>query len=206
MILKVNPNRMELLKLKKRLALAKRGHKLLKDKQEELMKRFFSIVKAARERRRRIEEELNKVYRTALLGWMKMPKHIRDSEPYLFEGSPVLNCKEITEMNIKIPEFKIDTASRKMPFPKIQVSGEFYKAVSMMRGLFPRLVEMAQEEKKLFRMAEELERTRRRVNALEYILIPNLNDTIRFISDKLSEDERGEITRLMKIKEMLAAG
>jgi len=202
MILRVNPNRMELLKLRRRLQLARRGHKLLKDKQEELMRRFMALVGDARKQREQLEEELLKALRSFLSA--RLEGYQPEMEQVLKYTQKEIRVRSRIEpiMNLRVPYFEAEVHGD-FGYGFLESTGDLDRSLKMLSALMPRMAHMAQLEKHVSMLADELERTRRRVNALEHILIPSLQETIKHISTKLSELERGNITRLMKVKEIV---
>jgi V/A-type H+-transporting ATPase subunit D len=202
MILRVNPNRMELLKLRRRLQLARRGHKLLKDKQEELMRRFMTLVGDARKQREQVEEELQKAYHSFFSARLEMYQPEMEEALKFTQRHVELRTRVEPVMNLRVPHFQVETGGD-FGYGFLDSTGDLDRCMKILTALMPRLVQMAQVEKHVSMLADELERTRRRVNALEHILIPSLEETIRHISDKLSELERGNITRLMKVKDIV---
>lgn len=207
MRLNVNPTRMELTRLKKRHKTAVRGHKLLKDKQDELMKRFIDLVRKNNELRLSVEEKL-----TSSLKDFTMAKAVMSTE--LFEEALIMPTEkialDITQKNImsvNVPIMKFVRESREgasiYPYGFAQTSGELDEAIKKLNEILPNLLELAEVEKACQLMADEIEKTRRRVNALEYVMIPQLEETIKYITMKLDENERGNLTRLMKVKTMI---
>lgn len=202
MRVKVNPNRMELLKLRKRLQLARRGHKLLKDKQEELLRRFNSLLEEVREMRMEVEDTLGSAQRRFLSARAEMEPHALEEVLHLSAQKAQVKCKEEPIMNLRVPHFELlreDSPSSGFS----STSGDLDEAISLFSELLPKMVALAQREKSLFMVARELQKTRRRVNALEHILLPSLEETISYITEKLSEQERANLTRLMKIRDLL---
>ncbi len=202
---KVNPNRMMLLRLKRRLELAKRGHKLLKNKQEKLMQNFFSLVKETTRLRNSVEEEFLDIGRHYLEGRSATPRQPLEDALEFSAARGELGIEMRHEMSIQIPEFTFKVPETVPAYTLPESSVELDVAFEKLLASFPGLLDLAGKENALFKMAEELEKTRRRVNALEYVLIPDLEVTIRSIESKLSESERGNQTRLMKIKDMVQA-
>jgi V/A-type H+-transporting ATPase subunit D len=207
MRLSVNPTRMELSRLKRRLKTATRGHKLLKDKQDELMKRFIDLVRKNNDLRIKMEDEL-----TSSLKEFMMAKAVMSTE--LFEEALIMPTEKIeldvskkNIMSVNVPVMKFVRQSREgasiFPYGFAQTSGELDGAIKKLYDILPNLLELAEVEKSCQLMADEIEKTRRRVNALEYVMIPQLEETIKYISMKLDENERGNLTRLMKIKTMM---
>lgn len=202
---KINPNRMMLLRLKRRLELAERGHKLLKNKQEKLMQNFFSLVRETTQLRRDVEKKFLEIGSHYLAGRsMTGCQALEDALGLSVKhGELVIDVRY--EMSIQIPEFSFDIPDDDLSYKLATTSPELDVAFEKLFIAFPDLIKLAGKENALFKMAEELEKTRRRVNALEYVLIPDLDATIRNIETKLSEAERSTQTRLMKIKDMVQA-
>jgi V/A-type H+-transporting ATPase subunit D len=202
-ILDVNATRMELLRLRKRLALARRGHKLLKDKQDELMRQFLLMVHEARRTRLTLEEHLAKAYQRFLFARAVLPTETLETALLATSASVRLSVELRPVMNLRVPSFEAEIGGDVHSYGLLFTSGELDVALEGYAAMVPEMVRLAEQEKTLEMLAQEIEVTRRRVNALEYILIPNLGDTIRHISLKLSEMERGDLVRLMKVKAML---
>ncbi|UCE05893.1 MAG: V-type ATP synthase subunit D [bacterium] len=203
MKLNVNPNRMELMRLKKRLVLVRRGHKLLKDKQEELMRQFLALVRITRELRDEVEEILQRGYQAFVSARMDTPEYLMEHALNSVKKEGALEVSQIHIMNLRVPQFKFEWKQEEVHQINRDTPGDLDLALRTFSELIPKLLELAQKEKSIQLLSYELERTRRRVNALEYILMPNLTETIRFIEDKLTEMERSNITRLMKVKEIV---
>ncbi len=202
MILKINPNRMELLKLRRRLVLARRGHKLLKDKQEELMRQFMALVNEAKQTRLDVEEKLESAYRAFFAARIESPRpHVEEAIAFS-EKRIALESRIAPIMNLRVPYFDCEIEGD-FAHGYLDVTGDFDIALRTFSDIFPMMIRMAQLEKHVAMLAAELERTRRRVNALEHILIPSLEDTIKYISNKLNELERGNLTRLIKVKDIV---
>ncbi len=203
MKIKVNPNRMMLLRLKRRLELARRGHKLLKNKQEKLMQNFFELVRETTELRKEVEESFLDIGAKYLLARGSMDAQTLDDVLTLTTKRGELGIDYKHEMNIKLPVFTFTVPETDVAYSLTGTSPQIDEMVVGLVESFPRLVKLAERENALFHLSEELEKTRRRVNALEYVLIPELESVIRSIEDKLSENERSTQTRLMKIKDMV---
>jgi V/A-type H+-transporting ATPase subunit D len=196
---------MELLRLKKRILLAQRGHRLLKDKQDELIKQFMPLVKETVNLRKEIEEQLKKAFQSFAVARMLMPLEFIE-EALMWPGEKMtfeVAYKHI--IGVKVPEYRIKKEGDIYNYGLVTTSSELDVALKAYSDLLPSLVRLASLEKTLELLAVEIERTRRRVNALEYIFIPNLEETIKYITMKLSEIERADLTRLMRIKEMVRA-
>jgi V/A-type H+-transporting ATPase subunit D len=203
MILDVNPTRMELLRLKKRRVLAKRGHKLLKDKQDELMKQLLELVDTVKELRKKVDRELRIATGRYLFAKAGMETQFLESA-MLIPGIKIeLDIKEKSTMGVRTPLFTVQREGNVQNYGYAHTTGELDSSLLALERVVEEIVHLAEQEKKLQLMAEEIEKTRRRVNALEYILIPNLEETIKYITMKLSEMERSNLIRLMKIKDMV---
>jgi len=195
---------MQLLRLRRRLVLAKRGHKLLKDKQEELMRRFLGLVNLARDLRQRVEEELSRAHGAFVSARFEMDGSAMASA--LAFPRRTVGVRAVSEqvMNLKIPKFEVELPEAADPgYGYLETTADLDRALSLYAAALPSLVRLAEMEKAARLIAAELEKTRRRVNALEHILIPSLEETIRFIADRLSELERASATQLMKVKEIV---
>jgi len=204
MRLAVNPTRMELQRLKKRLVLAHRGHKLLKDKQDELMRQFMSLVKAIKGLRQKVEEGLEGAFRSFTLFRARLAPQEAEEALALPSKRVNLQVEEKPVMNLRVPVFTTRVEGRMRCYGFYNTNSDLDRSLRELEKVLEKMLQLAQAEKTLGLLAQEIERTRRRVNALEYILIPSLQETIKYIDMKLSEMERGNLTRLMKIKEMLA--
>jgi V/A-type H+-transporting ATPase subunit D len=205
----VNPTRMELTRLKGKLKTAQRGHKLLKDKRDELMKQFLETVREVRSLRAEVEAELMTVHNSFTVASALMSSEAME-QALLYPKQSVeltMTTKNIMSVNVPVYNFQTKTKSDSdiYPYGFAATSGELDTAVDALGGVFQKLLKLAQEEKAAQLMAEEIEKTRRRVNALEYVVIPNTQDAIRYITMKLDENDRSTTTRLMKVKDMLLA-
>ncbi len=204
MAIKVNPNRMELLKLKRRMKVAVRGHKLLKYKLDELIFQFLKMVEEQKKLRIEIEKELNQAYQMMTLTRAETSLEMIE-EAFIFPRSKVdfkMSTKRI--IGVVIPQYDVDIIEDKGGYSLITTPAVMDHAVLKMKNVLERLIRLAELEKSIEMMASEIEKTRRRVNALEYVLIPQLNNLINFITMKLDEFERSNRVRLMKIKQMVA--
>lgn len=208
--LNVNPTRMELTKLKKRLGTATRGHKLLKDKQDELMRRFIDLIKHNNELRKSVEEELQNAYKDFLMSSALMSSEfLEEAIAYPKESISVeVETKNLMSVNVPIMKFvrKLeDDPGSIYPYGFANTSADLDGAIEKLYLILPKLLELAEVEKTCQLLADEIEKTRRTVNALEYMIIPQLQDTIKYIKMKLGENERSALTRLMKVKSMMEA-
>lgn len=198
---------MELSRLKQRLSVAVRGHKLLKDKRDEMMRRFIKLIRENKEVREEVERDLTEALGNFVLARALMSDQILE-EAIMYPTRTVELIKNKGNiMNVEVPELEYKEMSLEglstYPYGFANTSAELDGAIATLSGLLPRLLKLAEIEKTCQLMADEIEKTRRRVNALEYVMIPQLEETIRYITMKLDENERGSRTRLMKVKEMI---
>ncbi|HMM70355.1 MAG TPA: V-type ATP synthase subunit D, partial [Gudongella oleilytica] len=203
-VLNVNPTRMELTRLKARLKTATRGHKLLKDKQDELMRRFIELIKQNKKLRTQVEKELKEAFHEFLLASAVMsPELLEEAVAFPKENISVdIKKKNVMSVHVPVMSFirKLEGDEGSIyPYGFATTSSELDDAIRKLYTIMPKLLELAEVEKACQLMADEIEKTRRRVNALEYRTIPELQETIRFIRMKLDENERSTITRLMKV-------
>ena len=203
MRLAVNATRMELLRLRKRIALARRGHKLLKDKQDELMKRFMGLVTQIKELRLSVEEELEQAFKRFLVARAVGGGEVVETAVSMPTRETRVEVGRQQVMNLVVPVFELKSEGKVASYGLATTPAELDTALMAMEKALGRMVELASKEKALELIGDEIARTRRRVNALEYVLIPNLEETIRYVSMKLSEMERGNLTRLMRVKEIV---
>ena len=201
------PTRMELTRLKKKLKTAQRGHKLLKDKRDELMKSFLETVRSVRTLRSEVEEELMTVHRSFTVASALMSSEALEQALLYPKQSVELTTKTKNVMSVSVPvyEIRMKTGSDAdiYPYGFAATSGELDTAVDALGKVLPKLLRLAEIEKSAQLMAEEIEKTRRRVNALEYVVIPQTQEAIRYITMKLDEQERATVIRLMKVKSMI---
>lgn len=199
--LDVKPTRMELLKLKIQLKAAKRGHKLLKDKQDGLMQKFMEVIREAKDLRREAEEKLQKAFRSFLSASAKTvnPKMLESALTFTSAKS-VLTATTKNVMSVHIPYFKHELKGNVHSYGFNQTSGELDTSLAIFLEITPLLIKLAEIEKQAELLAEETEKTRRRVNALEHMRIPALEETVKFITMKLEEAERGAIVAVMALK------
>ena len=200
---------MELTRLKTRLRTATRGHKLLKDKRDELMKQFLDVVRENRALRARVEESLMRAHGSFTVASALMsPEMVEQALLYPKQSVQLdMTYKNIMSVNVPIYEFKTKTsdAGDVYPYGFAMTSCELDGAVDALSGVFQDMLRLAQIEKTSQLLAEEIEKTRRRVNALEYVMIPDMQEKIKYISMKLEENDRNTTIRLMKVKDMLLA-
>lgn len=205
--LRVNPTRMEMKRIQTRYQTARKGHKLLKDKRDELMKQFLDVVREDKALRERVEEALGKVYQSfTVASAVSSPKMLEEALicPKK-EGELSVDYKNI--MSVTVPVFHLrvhaEGGSDSYNYGMAFTSGELDSSLRELNSILEDLIRLAELEKTAQLLAEEIERTRRRVNALEYILMPQYLETIKTIKMKLDENERGNTTRLMKVKDMM---
>lgn len=208
MEIRVSPNRMQLLALKRRHAMAVRGHKLLKDKLDEMLRRFLELVKRDRELRAAIDEVLAQAFQGFLLARAAMSSEAVDVALMYPKEHISLTASQKSIMNVAVPSFswsfeRQGDEGNIYPYGFAYTSSELDTAIKLLSGSMSSLVELAEVEKSVELMASEIERTRRRVNALEYVLIPDLERATKYVTMKLDEAERGNLTRLMKVKDMV---
>ena len=206
--LNVNPTRMVLGQLKKQLRVALRGHKLMKDKRDELMKRFLDLARENKKLREEVEAQLSEVYTSfSVASSVMTPSMMEEALMYPKQGV-ALKVGSKNVMSVDVPVFDFETTqaegSNIFPYGFANTSGELDTSIEKLSAIFPTMLKLAAMEKEANMLAEEIEKTRRRVNALEYVKIPQYQETIRYIQMKLDEDERSTQTRLQKVKEMIA--
>ena len=203
----VTPTRMVLNQLKGRLKTATRGHKLLKDKRDELMRQFMEVVKKNKELRLRVEEGLTEAFGALTVASAVMSPEMLEQALMYPRQSVELGMGYRNVMSVNVPEYSFKTRNADpgeiYPYGFAQTSGELDIAMQHMSRVFEDMLELAQVEKTMQLLAEEIEKTRRRVNALEYVMIPDMRENIRFISMKLEENDLSTKVRLMKVKEMV---
>ncbi|MBQ8320609.1 MAG: V-type ATP synthase subunit D [Clostridia bacterium] len=200
--LNVNPTRMELKKLKARLSTAVRGHKLLKDKSDEMVRRFSAILKKTKALREEVEQELSSTLRQFAVARSVTPAHEAEAAFSMPSVAVAAECDTESIMGVDVPSVTLSSEKRSdgLPYAYSEITGEADYSVGKAAALLPRMVELACSEKSVRMLAEEIERNKRRVNALEYVMIPQLEETIKYIKDKLDENERAAVVRLMKVK------
>lgn len=207
--IRVNPTRMEMKKLQVRYTTARRGHKLLKDKRDELMRQFLDVVREDKLLRERVEMALELYYKGfSVASASANPKMLEEALIYpKKEGSLGVTYKNM--MSVTVPEFSYsvsaesDSAAQSFNYGFAFTSGDLDVSLRELGNVLEDLVRMAELEKQAQLLAEEIEKTRRRVNALEYIMMPQYLSAIKTIRMKLDENERGNTTRLMKVKDMM---
>jgi len=205
--LNVNPTRMEMTRLKKQLKTATRGHKMLKDKLDELMKQFLEIVKENKKLRQEAEKSLEAAYKSFIIARAVMSEEYMGEALMMPKQKVVVDVakKNIMSVNVPVFDFKsADSRSDIYPYGFAFTSGELDTAMESFSAAMEPLLRLAESEKTAQLLAQEIEKTRRRVNALENVMIPNYQETIKYIAQKLEENDRATTTRLMKVKDMIA--
>lgn len=203
----ITPTRMVLNQQKARLKTALRGHKLLKDKRDELMRQFMNIVRRNRELRTSVEAVLTEAFAAlSVASSIMSPDMLEQALLYPRQSVQLeMHFRNIMSVNTPVYDYKTKTADSGdiYPYGFAQTSGELDDALAVLARVFEDMLELAQVEKTMQLMAEEIERTRRRVNALEYVMIPDCQENIRYITMKLEENDRSSKVRLMKVKDMV---
>ena len=203
----VNPTRQELTRLKGRLKTSIRGHKLLKDKRDELMKQFMDVVRENRALRAKVEAALIRAHGSFTVASAVMSSEMLEQSLLYPKQSVELDMTFQNVMSVNVPVYqfktKSDDAGEIYPYGFATTSGELDDAVDALSGIFQDMLRLAQIEKTSQLLAEEIEKTRRRVNALEYVMIPEMEKNIKYISMKLEENDRATKVRLMKVKDMV---
>ncbi|MDU5503699.1 MAG: V-type ATP synthase subunit D [Anaerococcus vaginalis] len=208
--LNVTPTRMNLNTLKKRLATSKRGYKLLKDKQDELMRQFLEKIRENKRLREEVEADLKESSKGFLMASSFMsPEFLEEAVSFPTQKIGVdIRVKNVMSVRIPQMEFKIDKGGNEnasiYPYGLAQTSADLDLAIRGLTKVMDKLLTLAELEKSTQLMADEIEGTRRRVNALEYRTIPDLEETIKYIRAKLEENERATISRLMKVKDIIS--
>lgn len=204
-ILRVNPTRMSLMDLKRRTKSAERGHKLLKDKQDGLMKHFMAIIRDARRLRGEAEDQLGSAFKSFLLASAWMSNAQMGNALSSPQATVSLAVETRNVMSVKIPAFTLERSGTVRTYGYATTTALLDTAIDAFENAFDLLIRLAEIEKQAENMAIELETTRRRVNALQYKMIPDLKDTVKYIRMKLDEAERTGIIATMKVKAQLQA-
>ncbi len=204
--LNVNPTRMEMTRLKRQLKTATRGHKLLKDKLDELMKQFLEIVKENKRLREEAEQALDNAYKSFIIARAVLSQEYLGAALMMPKQSVAVEVSKKNIMSVDVPVFDFKTENNQSdiyPYGFAFTSGELDSAMESFSAAMEPLLRLAESEKCAQLLAQEIEKTRRRVNALENVMIPNYQETIKYIAMKLEENERASTTRLMKVKDMV---
>ena len=203
--IEAKPTRMELSSLKKRKAVAVRGHKLMRDKRDELVRQFIVYAKKNKELRQEVEQRLTQAGKSFVVARASMSA-AEIEEALMYPARSVsVETSSHNVLSVPVPKLTLETEEGfTYPYGYATTGAELDGAVQQLAEILPQLLELAEVEKTCCRLADEIEKTRRRVNALEYVMIPQFTETIRQIQMKLDENDRQSTTRLMKTKEMLA--
>lgn len=202
----VSPNRMELMRLKKELNTARRGHKMLKDKRDELMRQFMDIIRENQRLRKEVDVRLNKASEGMALAAAVMSPETLQEALLLSQEKRTVDVGEKAIMGVHVPQFELSDqqiTNTGLAYGLAQTTEDLDQTVDELVAAVPDLLELAQVEKTVQMLASEIEKTRRRVNSLEYVMIPALERQIHSIIMKMEENERGNLTRLMKVKDMI---
>lgn len=203
----VNPTRMELTRLKKKLVTAVRGHKLLKDKRDELMRQFLDKVRENKALREEVEAALVSANQNFMLARAGMPDEMLNTALLAPKQELTISAGTQNVMSVEIPDFDFKTRTPDRndmySYGFAFTTGDLDDAILSLSEVFPKMLKLAEVEKSCQLMAAEIEKTRRRVNALEHVMIPELQTNIKYITMKLDENERSTQIRLMKVKDMM---
>ncbi|MFH1684041.1 MAG: V-type ATP synthase subunit D [Candidatus Margulisiibacteriota bacterium] len=202
---RVNATRMELLRLRRRTVLAKKGHKLLKDKLDGLIQRLMAIVKAHRRLSSRLEDELIKVFQKLAISSAQTKPEVLYAAQLLSPCVTTINISLKNLMGVKIPKYELKTEGQAVSYGLAETSIELDSALRGFKDILDELVQLAEHNKTIQVVASHIIEIKRRVNALEYILIPELEQSVRYIKMKLSEMERSNTVTLLKIKDIVRA-
>lgn len=203
----VNPTRMELTRLKKKLVTAVRGHKLLKDKRDELMRQFLDKVRENKALREEVETALVSANQNFMLARAGMPDEMLNTALLAPKQELTISAGTQNVMSVEIPDFDFKTRTPDQndmySYGFAFTTGDLDDAILSLSEVFPKMLKLAEVEKSCQLMAAEIEKTRRRVNALEHVMIPELQTNIKYITMKLDENERSTQIRLIKVKDMM---
>lgn len=203
----ITPTRMVLNQMKGRLKTAVRGHKLLKDKRDELMRQFMDVVQENKKLRYKVEDGLSEAFAAQAVASAVMSPDMLEQALVYSKQRIELDVKYKNIMSVNVPRYSFTTNEEEganiYPYSFAQTSGELDDAMTALQDVFNDMLELAQIEKTMQLLAQEIEKTRRRVNALEYVMIPDLQNNIKYITMKLEENENATKVRLMKVKEMV---
>ena len=202
--LNVNPTRMELQNIKKRLKTATRGHKLLKDKRDEMIRQFILLIGENRALRAEVEKLLTEAQANFVLSRAVMGEQALDEALMYPSRSIALNISSKNIMSVDVPVLNYtDSSAGSNPYGFISTTSELDVSIKNLSDVFARMLELAELEKTISMLADEIEKTRRRVNALEYVMVPQLQATVKFIKMKLDENDRGNTTRTLALKDTI---
>jgi V/A-type H+-transporting ATPase subunit D len=202
-ILKVNPTRIALLSLKKELKVAKKGHKLLKDKRDGLVKKFMAVIYETKALRESVEERLGSAFNSYTRATSMTAAAVLETALMVPNAKVELGVAIKSVMSVKIPEFQIEKTGSVFSYGLLETTGDLDNAMVKFDAVFVDILKLAELEKTAENLAEEIEKTRRRVSALENVRIPNLEDTIKFITMQLDERNRDAVVSTMRVKAMI---
>lgn len=202
---RVNATRMELLRLRRRTVLAKKGHKLLKDKLDGLIQRILAIVKAHRRLSRKLEQELIDVFQKLALSSAQTDPRVLEAVTLLPACRASVGISLQNIMGVKIPKYELKLSGNPRPYGFADTPAELDQALTRFKDILAELVQLAEHNKAILVIARQIIEIKRRVNALEYVLIPELEEAVRFIKMKLAEMERSNTVSLLKIKDIVRA-
>ncbi|HHY11746.1 MAG TPA: V-type ATP synthase subunit D [Firmicutes bacterium] len=218
MEIRANATRQELTRLKGRIRMAQRGHRLLKDKRDQLMREFLSIVHESRQLRQQLEEQLGVAYKSFSLARAVLSPSVLEEALMVPGGAEEIAVSYRHIMNVVVPEMEIAGQGRghdhvngsgrtgtPPSYGLATTSSDLDDAIARFQGILPLLVRLSYVERTIHLLADEIEKTRRRVNALEHVLIPELEQAVKSVEMRLEEMERANISRLMRIKEIVRA-
>lgn len=193
---------MELKKLKARLNTAVRGHKLLKDKSDEMVRRFSILIKENKRLRDEVEQELSQTLKQFSIARSVTPAYRAEAAFAMPSVDLKAECETESVMGVEVPKISLIAEKRAddLPYAYSEITGEADYSVAQAVELLPKMIQLAETEKKVRMLSDEIERNKRRVNALEYVMIPQLEETIKYIKSKLDENERAAVIRMMKVK------
>jgi V/A-type H+-transporting ATPase subunit D len=193
---------MELKKLRTRLSTAVRGHKLLKDKSDEMVRRFSVLLKENKRLRDEVEKELSEILRQFSVARSVTPAYTAETAFAMPSVEITAECSVGSVMGVEVPKVELKEGRRTdaLPYAFSEITSEADYSVERAASLLPKMIKLAETEKSVRMLADEIERNKRRVNALEYVMIPQLEETIKYIRNKLDENERAALVRLMKVK------
>ena len=202
-ILKVNPTRVNLLSLKGKLKTAKKGHKLLKDKRDGLIQRFMAIIKETRQLRARVDTELGDALHAYVRAASMVNRKQLETTLMVPSQSARLDVTTDSVMAVEVPNFDLKQDGGGFAYGFLETEGDMDNAVRKLNEVFVDLIKLAEQEKTIENLADEIEKTRRRTNALEYVKIPNLEETISYINLRLEEQQRDAVVSSMRVKAMI---
>jgi len=203
MATKINPTRMELIRLKAKLKVAERGHKLLKEKRDGLMKEFMTTIREARELRQKVEANMAEGFRAFVFATADMRTDVTEEALAMPTMTTKLEVDSRNVMSVMVPQFKFEQEGDFVSYSLSTTSSGLDASLDIFSKALPDIVKLAQIEHSARLLAVEIEKTRRRVNALEYVFVPEMIQNIKYISNKLDEQERSALVGLLRMKEVL---